>query len=71
MYRLVHYRSTVIGILHTINRTTAIHPLSVFDKTEQLSGYSDQDTNWTTEESFLISNKDSKVLTCPRRAEQF
>jgi hypothetical protein len=34
MCRLVHYRSTVIGILYTIKCTAAIHPFSVFDETE-------------------------------------
>lgn len=53
MYRLVRYRNTVIGILYTMKCTAAIHPFSVFDEPEQLSGYSDQDTNWTTEEYLL------------------
>jgi hypothetical protein len=53
MDKLVHYRSTVIGILYTIKRTAAIHPFSDFDEPELLSEYSVKDTNCRTEESLF------------------
>jgi hypothetical protein len=53
MNRLVHYRSTVIGILYTMKCTAVIHPFSDFDEPEQVSEDSSKDTNWRTEESLF------------------